>query len=143
MYVLMVCCWVVLGEIIRSIVYSSLPKDVELSLSYTVTDPIKVHIDALDRFCLMLSFAIVQLLCCYRFELELEAALWPNSCNVLQIGLASLPLWNNAANSASAALDTTSRMMLHRTLMAPLPGGGGSLGPGGLVGSCGWLLRNW
>jgi hypothetical protein len=37
----------VLGEIVGSIVYSSFPKDVKLSLSHTVTDPVKAHINRL------------------------------------------------------------------------------------------------
>ena len=57
------------------------------------------------------------------------------------MGHASLPLWNNPASSASAALETTSRRIWQKTLMAPLVGGRGSLGCGGRRGSAGRLLR--
>jgi hypothetical protein len=46
------------GEKVGSIVYSSFPEDVELSLSHTVMDSVKAHINFFDRFCLMLSFAM-------------------------------------------------------------------------------------
>jgi hypothetical protein len=62
MYVLVVRSWVVLGEIIRAIVYSFLPKDEELSLSYAVTDPIKAHIDCFGS--LLLDAVICNTSCC-------------------------------------------------------------------------------
>jgi hypothetical protein len=62
MYVLVVCSWVVLGEIIRSIVYSFLPKDVELALWYVVVDPIKVHINCFGS--LLFDAVICNTSCC-------------------------------------------------------------------------------
>jgi hypothetical protein len=57
------------------------------------------------------------------------------------LGTASLPLLNSPADSASVALETTSRRILAGMLMGPLSLGWGASGAGFLLGFTGWELR--
>ena len=50
------------------------------------------------------------------------------SAKVVRNQAASLPLWNNAPNSASAAEETTTLRIVQGTCTLPLMGGGGALG---------------
>ena len=63
---------------------------------------------------------------------------WPSSSRVIRIELASLQLQNKAANSASAALETTVRRIVHTTCTGALNLGAGDFSSGG---SLDWKLR--
>ena len=95
---------------------------------------------ALDHFCLMVSLVMPEVVL-LSVWMGIGGCGWFNSMRVVRRGQASLPLWKRAASSASAALETISHKIWQRTLMAPLAGGGGSVGHGGCVGLEGQLLR--
>ena len=44
-FLLVVHCWMVFGEVVRSIVVCFTPVDAEVALADAVTDPVEAHID--------------------------------------------------------------------------------------------------
>jgi len=110
-HVMMMFGGVMLCEVVGSIEFCLAPVNVKLFLANAVTNPVKAHVDRFGAFLLdrvirktfgggVISFQGV------------GVCGWPNSAKQVQMGHASLPLWNRPANSASDAAETTSFIML-------------------------------
>jgi hypothetical protein len=129
---LMMCCWVVFGEIFGSVEAALSPVHVKSALADAVANPVKAHVNRFGTLFLTVSLAMPALVL---LSVWMGVGSWgcPSSLRHIRIGQASLPLWYTAASSNSVALDRTSRMIWHKTLMAPLEGGGGSVAKRGLA----------
>ena len=76
----------------------------------------------LERFCLMLSLAM-PVAVALSVTIGVASCGWPSSSRVYLSGMASWPLINSPASSASAALAKTFQIILHGMEIAPLRGG--------------------
>jgi len=88
---------------------------------------------AFDRFCFTSSLAMPTAVL---LSVTIGVGGWGCSISsaAILIGQASLQLWKSPANSASAADESTSFMMLQLMLMGPVCVGGGLFGGGALFG---------
>ena len=113
----MVCCHVMLGEVVTIVVCTRLPEDIKLLLCLPIRQPMVSHVPGFGFFCMLL----------YTKQVAVELSVfrgvggwgWFNTLRIWQIGIAVPALWNIPATSASAEEDTTCQRVLHLTRMAP------------------------
>jgi hypothetical protein len=132
------------SEVIHLVQAAFLPADAELSLAqHAVAHPAESHVDSFGSFLFhgivgdARGSAVVGLE--GRWWLLGMAELFEGDAN--GAGFFAIA-WKRAASSASAALETTLRMIWQRTLTAPFEGGGGWFGSDALVGSSGKPLTS-
>jgi hypothetical protein len=106
----------VFHKIIRAVVTAFFPTNDRLALVNMITNPIKAHVDGFGLF--LFDSVIGNAGGSAVVGLDGGGGLgvaYGNSSRVVRNGHASLPLWNNAANSASTALAKTLRVTVQRT----------------------------